>query len=99
MHDAEDQNDAVFVDHVVHDPVVTNLEAMERIRDTLDRFHLLATDTPAGRRLLRKPFERLAKPGAEVIGQLPEGPGSRRRQLDLIGRQRRSFSRVERPAL
>lgn len=99
MHDAEDENDAVFVDHVVHDAVVTNPEAMERVRDTPDGLHLLATDTPAGRRLLREPFERLAKPGADIIGQLPEGPGSRRRQLDLIGRQRRSLSRVARPAL
>jgi phage FluMu protein gp41 len=99
MHDPEDENDAIFVDHVIHDSVLTNPEAVERIRDTPDGLHLLATDTLAGRRLLREPLERLAKPGAHIIGQLPEGPGSRRCQLDLIGRQRRSRSRVVRPAL
>jgi len=99
MHDPEDENDAVFVDHVVRDAVVANPEAVERIRDTPDGLHLLATDTPAGRRLLREPFERLATPGANIIGQLPESPGSRRRQFDLKGRQRRSRSRVVRPAL
>jgi len=99
MHDPDDENDAVFVDHVVHDAVVTNPEAVERIRDTSDGLHLLATDTLAGGRLLREPFERIAKPGAGIIGQLPEGPDSRRCQLDLIGRQRRSRSRVVRPAL
>src|SRR5436309_10640674 len=99
MDDREDENDAIFVDHVVHDSVVTNPEAVERIRDTPDGLHLLATDTLAGRRLLREPFERLAKPGAHVLGQLPEDPRSRRRQLDLIWGQRRSRSRVVRPAL
>lgn len=99
MHDPEDENDAIFVDHVVHDSVVTDPEAVERIRDTSDGLHLLAADTLASRRLFREPFERLAKLEEGIGGQLPEGPGSRRRQLDLIGCQRRSRSRVVRRAL
>ena len=99
MHDPEDENDAIFVDHVVHDSVVTNPEAVERIRDTPDGLHLLAPDTLAGRRLLREPFERFAQPGADIIGQLPEGLCGRWCKLDLISRQRRSRSRVVRPAL
>lgn len=49
MDDAEHEQDAVFADRVVHDPILTHAEPVEGVGLSTDRLHLLAADAAATR--------------------------------------------------
>lgn len=44
MHDAEHEDDAVFVNHVVHHAVIADAESVERVAYSLDGLDRLAGD-------------------------------------------------------
>ena len=59
MDDSEYEQDAVFVDHVVHDAVVADTQPVERVGLAADRFHLLAPDPATGPCGCRAALERI----------------------------------------
>ena len=104
MRDAEDQDHAVFVDGVVHDSIVADVESVEGIADSLDRLdrrdsldRLAADPARLGGVAAQLP-ERFLDPRAEFGRQLVERSDGRRRQLDAVRGQMSSFSVVVRPS-
>lgn len=98
MHDAEDQDHAVFVDGVVHDAIVADAESVEGIADSLDRLDRLAADPARLGGVASQLLERFLDPRANLGRQLVERSDGRRRQLDAIRGQTSSFSVVVRPS-
>lgn len=97
MHDAEHEDHAVPVDHVVHDAVVPDTEPMERVPGSLDRLDGLAADALGLRRARGELLQGLADPPLEVGCQLLEGPDGGGGQLDAVGVQGSSSRLVVRP--
>jgi hypothetical protein len=97
MHDAEDQHDLLFVEDVVHDPVVTHTQSVERVADTVDGLDGLAADAAGFRGIGGELLEGRPDPLLEVRGELLERTNSRRRQLDVVRCQSRSSRLVDRP--
>ena len=46
MHDAEDKDDAVLIDGVIHDPAVADPQSVEGIADPLNSLDRFAGDPP-----------------------------------------------------
>ena len=96
MDDAEDEQDVVVGDEVVHDPVVADAEAVERVRLSADRLHLVAADAAGsgccGGELLKAAANSLPR-----WRWLERALGGRC-ELDLVrAAQARSRSAFERP--
>ena len=97
MDDAEDKDDAILVDDVVHDPVVAQSQAVERVAHALDRLDRLAADASGLRCIDGELLEGPSDPFLEIGRQLLEGPNRTGRQLDVVGAQSSPLSLVERP--
>ena len=96
MNDAENQDHAILLDHVIHDAVFAHPEAVERIARPLDRLNGLPADPPLPHRLDRQLLQRTADPFPESSRELLESADRRRRELDLVRRQSSSFRLVVR---
>lgn len=90
MHDAEHENDAVVLDHVVHHAVVPHTEPVKRVGQTMKGLDRLATDSTLARGFVSQLLEGGANPCPSIGWQLPKGLRGVRRQLDAIGAQPRS---------
>jgi hypothetical protein len=98
MDDAEDEEDTVVGDEVVHDPVVAHSQAMEGVSLTPDRSHLLAADTAGTFCRFGEALEACADPRTQRRRELLEGAPGRGREPDLVGvAQAMSRSEVDRP--
>lgn len=97
MDDPEDEQHAILLDDVVHDPVVADPEPMKGVRNAPDRLHGLASDPSGLRRIGCELLESPADPGSHLWGQLLERPNGRGGQLDFVGLQPRSSRLVVRP--
>jgi hypothetical protein len=97
VHDAEDQDHLIFVDDVVHDPVVPDPKSVERVADTADGLDGLAADASLVRSVTRQPLERVPNPCPDLVRQFPESSDRRWRQLDAVGDQPKPFRLVVRP--
>jgi hypothetical protein len=98
VHDAEDEQDSVVADEVVHDPVVADAESVEGVSVAADRLHLLAADAAGSGCGLGELFEAGADPLPQRRGQLLEVALSGGREADLVGAaQAMSRSGLERP--
>ena len=97
MDDAEDEDHAIFVDDVVHDPVITHAQPVERIAGGLDRLDSFAADATWLRGLHRELLESPSDPFLEVGGQLLEGPNRAGGKLDVERGQASSLSLFDRP--
>ena len=97
MHDAEDQDHRIFVDDVVHDPVVPDPKSVERVADTADGLDGLAADASLVRSVTRQPLERVPNPCPDLVRQFPESSDRRWRQLDAVGDQPKPCRLVVRP--
>ena len=98
MDDAEDEQDVVVGDEVVHDPVVADAEAVERVRLSADRLHLFAADAAGfgccGGELLKAAANSLPRWRWQLLERALAG----RCELDLVrAAQARSRSDFERP--
>ena len=89
MHDAQDQDHPVIRDHVVHDPVVADAQAVEWITRTPDGLDGLATDPAGLRDAERQLLELLPDPRSLVRCQFRVCPDRAGRQPDLIHAQSR----------
>jgi hypothetical protein len=69
--DAEHEEDAVFVDEVVHDAVVADAEPVEGVRLSADRLHPLAPDAAGsgcgGGELFEAGVDALAQRGWQLL--------------------------------
>src|SRR5438874_1632434 len=96
--DAEDEEDAILVDEVVHDAVVADAEPVEGVRLSSDRFHPLAADAAGsgcgGGELFEAGADALARRGWQfLVGAFGGG-----REAHLVGlAQPMSSSGLERP--
>lgn len=98
MDDAEDEDDAVFGNEVVHDPVVADAEPVECVGVPADRPHLLAADATASRRRFGESLEAGADPLTQRRRELPESALGRGGKSNLVGAaQAISPSEVDRP--
>ena len=98
MDDAEDEEDAVLVDRVVHDAVVADAEPAEGVRLSVDRFHPLAADTAASSGCSCELFEAGAEAPAQRWWQFLVGPFGGRREPYLARlAQALSSSGLDRP--
>ena len=98
MDDAEHEEDAVFIDDVVHDAVVADAESVEGICLSADRFHPVATDATGSGCGDGDLFEAGADPLAHRGWQLFVGAFGGRREAYLAGlAQAISSSGLERP--
>jgi hypothetical protein len=96
--DAEDEQDLVVGDEVVHDPVVADAEPVEDIGLAADRFDLLAADAAGFSCGLGELFEAGADPLTQRRRKLLERALGGRREPDLAGvAQAMSRSEVVRP--
>jgi hypothetical protein len=68
MHDAEDQDHHIFVDDVVHDPVVPDPKSVERVADTADGLDGLAADASLMRSVACQPLERVPNSRPDFVG-------------------------------
>jgi hypothetical protein len=94
--DAEHEDDAVFVDEVVHDSVVADAEPVEGVCLSADGLHLLAADAAGsgGGELFEAGADALAHRGRQLlVGAFGGG-----REAYLVGlAQALSSSGLERP--
>ena len=98
MDNAENEEDVVVGDQVVHDSIVADAKAMEGVCLTADRLHLLAADAAASSCGSRELFEAGAHPRLELSRKLLVGALGARRKPDLAGvGQPMSRSGLERP--
>ena len=84
MDDAEDEEDAVLVDRVVHDAVVADAEPVEGVSLSADRFHPLAADAAASGGCGCELFEAGADALALRCGQFLVGAFGGRREPYLV---------------
>lgn len=97
MHDAEHENDPVFVDNVVHHAMIANAESVKRVRKTLDGLDRLTADAAGLRGLVSELVECVFDPCSVVGRQFPEDLRRAWSELDPIGTQPRSRSLSVRP--
>ncbi len=98
MDDAEDEEDAVVGDEVVHDAVVADAQSVEGVRVAADRLYLLAADAAGSCCGLGELFEASADPLPQRRRQLLEVARGGGREPDLVGAaQAMSRSGLERP--
>ena len=97
MDDAQDQDDSIFVDHVVHDPVIADAQSMKGVSHTADGLDRLATDTPGLGDVRRELQQTQPDPRSRFGIKLLEDLGRRRRQPDVVGGQTRVSSATARP--
>jgi hypothetical protein len=95
--DPENQYRPVLLDHVVHDPVLADPEAMERIGKALDRLHGLSPDPTGFRDIGGELLERPADPGSDLRWELLERPSGGGGKLDLVRLQSSSLRLAVRP--
>lgn len=96
--DAEHEEDAVFVDEVVHDAVVADAEPVEGVCLSADRLHLLAANTVGPGCGGGELFEAGADARTQRGWQLLVGTFGGRREAYLVGlAQAMSSSAWERP--
>lgn len=98
MHDSENQDHPVIVDDVVHHAVVAYAKSVKRVAYPLDGLDRLAADATLLGGLTRQPLKRALHPLPDLDWQLLESSDRRRRQLDGVGDQARSFRLVVRPS-
>ena len=98
MDDPENEYRPVLLDHVVHDPVLADPEAMERIGKALDRLHGLSPDPTGSRGIGGQLVEGPEDPGSDLRWELLEGSSGDGRKLDLVRLQSSSFRLVVRPS-
>jgi len=95
--DAENEQNPIFLDHVVHDSVVADAEPMEGVGDATDRLDGLAPDSPRSGGVIRELLECGLNPcprlWRELLQRTLDGGG----ELDLVRFQSRSFRLVVRP--
>lgn len=98
MDDAENEQDVVVGDEVVHDPVVADTEPVEDVGLAADRFHLLAAEAAGFGCCGGELLEAGADPLAQWRRQLLERALGGRREPDLVGvAQAMSRSDFDRP--
>lgn len=98
MDDAEDKENAVFVDRVVHDAVVADPEPVERVCLSADRFHPFAADAVGSSCGGGELFEAGADALAHRGGQFLVGAFGGGREAYLVGlAQAMSLSGLVRP--
>ena len=85
MDDPEHVEDTIVRDHVVHDAVVANTEAMKRVGRSLDRPHPLATHPAGYRGGPGKPLEAWLKSRLHRGGELHVGARRRGRENEVVG--------------
>ena len=85
MDDAENEQDAVVGDEVVHDSVVADAEAVEGVGLAADRLHLFAVDAAGSGLGLGELFEAGAEPFPQRGRQLLEVALSGGREPDFVG--------------
>jgi hypothetical protein len=96
--DAEDEEDAVGGDEVVHDAVVADTQAMKAVRLSVDRLDLLAADAAGSGCCMGELLEACADAVAQRRWQFLIGALGGGCEPDLVGvAQARSRSGFERP--
>ena len=85
MDDAEHMEHTVAVDHVVHDAVVADAEAVKRVGGALNRPDALAADPSGYRRSRGKALETSPDARSNLSRKLAVGARSRRRKEYLVG--------------
>ena len=84
MDDAEHVEDAILGNHVVHDTVVANTEAVKRVGCSLNRPYSLSTDTSGYRGSPGKPLEASLDSHLNRSRELQVGARGRRRKQHLV---------------
>ena len=97
MHDAQDEDDAVLLDDVVHDAVVADPKPVEGIPGAVHGLHGLAFDAADLRRTAGELLERPGDPSTNLGFGLAEGLRRRGAELDAVGVQVRSDRATVRP--
>ena len=97
MNDAEDKDHPVFVDGVVHHPVVADAESVERVAHAVERLDGLAADSTRLAGVSSQHLKRLLRSQTDLGRQLLEGSGGRRPELDAICGQTSSLRLIVRP--
>ena len=97
MHDAEHEDDPILLDHVVHDPMVADAKAMERVAGALDRLDRLASDSPRFAGAHGEFGQCFGDPRAIFGLEFAERFRSGRGDLDSVCRQASSSSLTVRP--
>ena len=97
MHDADDEDHSVLLNHVVHHPVVADPQAVERVLRSLDRLDGLAADSSGGGNIGSQLVERPRDPFFEIGRWLLDSSDRRGRQLNVVRPQRTSLRFVVRP--
>lgn len=90
MDDAEDQNDSISFEHVVHDAVVADAEAVEGVGGAMQRLHGLALDPAHASRVPRQLLERTDESRTNLRRELMERLRRGGAELDAIRVQVRS---------
>lgn len=80
--DAQDQQNPIFRDDVVHDPMIAHAESMERVSRALQGLGLLPPHAPREADLGREFLEGSLQPSALSVGQLAEGARGTGGKLD-----------------
>jgi hypothetical protein len=97
MDDAQYQDHAIALDDVVHDSIVTDAEAVERVTHALNGLDFLASHPSFGCDVGCQRLERPPNPVPRLSRQLPEGASSRRPELNAIDAQGSSERLFDRP--
>lgn len=84
MHDPEDQNHAVLVNHVVHDPVISHKEPVEGVIGSADSLDPFPPDPTRLCDFRCQALERAPQSCADVLRELAVGASSRGPELDLV---------------
>lgn len=84
MDDAEDQDDSIGFEHVVHDAVVTHAQAVEGVGGAVQRLHRLALDSADPSRVPRKLLERANESRTNLWRELLERVRRGGAELDAI---------------
>ena len=96
MDDPEDEDHPILLDHVVHDPIFTHPQSVERVTRPLDRLDRFARDASRSGTICSKLLEGSGYPLLEIGRELLEGTDRAGRKFDLVRTQRTSFRPVVR---
>lgn len=72
MHDPEDEDHVVGLDHVVHLAVVAHTKTVERVAHSLDGLDGLPLDSTLFGGVASKLLESTSKPCLDILRKLPE---------------------------
>ena len=97
MDEAKYKDHPILLDHVVHDPIFTYPQSVERVTRPLDRLDRFARDASRSGTICSKLLEGSGYPLLEIGRELLEGTDRAGRKFDLVGTQRTSFRPVVRP--